>query len=62
MSVDTDLALALHDHLTAAIENAKGSLTRGLEYKEYQQACGMIVAWTQILDQLPLMLDEIQRK
>jgi len=63
MSVDTDLAVALTERLTAIIDDAKEKLQTAMPFEQYQQACGMLVAWKQVRDTLiPQLAEEIQRK
>lgn len=63
MAIDTDLAVALEARLTELIDNSKETLVLGLEYKAYQQACGMIEAWKQVRDGIiPGTLNAIQQR
>lgn len=63
MSVDTDLATACLTELDRVIKEATESLANGLPYDQYQQACGMIVAYKQVRYSLiPETLEAIQRR
>jgi hypothetical protein len=62
MSVELDLAVALTKALDDAIADARDKLPRALPYDQYQQSCGMIVAWQQIRDLLPDLVEQIQKR
>lgn len=60
---DTDLATALHEELSGIIRDAKEGLVAGLPYDKYQQACGMIEAYSQVRDVLiRRTIEAIQRR
>lgn len=63
MSVDTDLSAALTERLTAIIDDAKEKLQNAMPFEQYQQSCGMLVAWKQVRDSLiPELVEEIQKR
>lgn len=60
---DTDLAAALTEELDGIIRDAKEGLITGLPYDKYQQACGMIEAYSQVRDVLiRRTIEAIQRR
>lgn len=60
--VDSQLASALIEELDGIIRDAKESLTSGFPFEKYQQACGMIEAYSQVRNTLiPRILQEMQR-
>lgn len=63
LRVDTELATTLTADLSAIIRDAKDSLVTGLPYDKYQQACGMIEAYSQVRDMLiPRAIEAMQRR
>lgn len=60
---DTELAASLHAELTQILQDAKDSLVTGLPFEKYQQACGMIEAYSQVRDVLiPRTIEDLQRR
>lgn len=63
MSLDLDLAALMNAELDAIIKDSVESLTSGLSYDKYQQACGYIEAMRQMRNGvIPKILDELQRR
>ena len=61
MSLDTALVVELKKSLTDSISEAKERLPGALPEREYLIACGMIVAWQQVHDQIDEIVEKLQR-
>lgn len=61
MSLDTALVAELKKMLTENVGEAKDRLPGAMAEREYLIACGMIVAWQQIHDNIDAIVEKLQR-
>lgn len=59
---DLSLAEKLDAELAQIVADAKETLVTGLPYDKYQQACGMIEAYSQVRNGIiPRLVEELQK-